>query len=226
MELEGRPDPSRVSSFQERIIEYWDKNGRHDLPWRDTRNPWKLLLSEFLLRKTTSKQATDVYNRISGLGPEDIIGLTEGELIEILAPLGMQKVKARQLKEVAERVSETGPRALENRQDLMTLPGVGRYIANTVLCFSRGDPEPALDTNMIRVLIRVFGVQSKRARARDDRAFWDFAETLVPEARPREYNWGVLDLAAQVCKHTKPLCTSCPLTDICVYYQNLQESGD
>ena len=128
---------------------------------------------------------------------------------------------AEQLKLIAEKVSSEGHEFLSSEELLISLLGVGRYIANTVLCFSIGIPKPALDTNMIRVLERVFSYESKRSRAREDRDFWSFAERMVPVNNPKEYNWGILDLASQVCKSNKPVCEDCPISDNCDYYRKV-----
>jgi A/G-specific adenine glycosylase len=78
---------------------------------------------------------------------------------------------------------------------------------------------------MIRVIQRVFGWQSERKRPREDRKLWAFAETLVPEGKCREFNWGVLDFGAFICTHRKPKCPECLLNEICDYYQAVRSNS-
>lgn len=209
----------KISIFQQIILDYWQSNGRHDLPWRATDNPWQLLLAEVLLRKTTSGQAEEVFQQIKTLTPEDIRAMDASELAGILKPLGIHEVRAQQLKDIAAGVADADPELLKSDEFLRSFQGIGRYISNSVRCCAFGHPAPALDTNMIRIIQRVFGWQSERKRAREDKKLWAFAETLVPENKCREFNWGVLDFGAFICTHHKPKCSECKLNDICNYYQ-------
>jgi A/G-specific adenine glycosylase len=207
--------------FQKRIIAYWQTDGRHHLAWRQTSDPWKLLVAEVLLRKTTSSQAEVVFKELSKFTAEDVAKMPINDLEKILHPLGMSKVKAEQLKEMAVKVRDADPEQMKSDEFLRSMRGVGRYISNSVRCIAFGIPAPALDTNMIRIIERVFGWYSERARAREDKKLWQFAETLVPENACREYNWGVLDFGAAICTFRNPKCGICSLQEICDYYQKL-----
>ena len=210
---------NKKTFFQHKITAYWLTDGRHHLPWRHTSDPWKLLTAEVLLRKTTSAQAEIVFNELSKLTAEDMANMSTADLEKILYPLGMSKVKAEQLKEMAVIVKEADPELLQSDEFLRSMRGVGRYISNSVRCIAFNIPAPALDTNMIRIIERVFGWHSKRTRAREDKKLWQFAETLVPEDACREYNWGVLDFGAAICTFRNPKCSNCILQEICDYYQ-------
>jgi len=203
--------------FQKALSAFWKNSGRKDLPWRHTQDPWKILLTEVLLRKTTSGQAVKVYAVVSALTPKQVVGTPESELQEILKPLGLYRVRATQLKKTAAEVLKQGENALRDPEFLESLPGIGSYIRNAVLCFAYGLPKPALDTNMLRVIQRVFDYKVERSRAREDKKLWEFAETLVPKKKSREYNWAVLDLAAAVCTARNPKCSECPLISICCF---------
>jgi A/G-specific adenine glycosylase len=207
-----------VTTFQEGILTFWDQYGRHDLSWRQTRDPWKLLVAEVLLRKTTSTQAARVYDTLSNFSPADFTRTKLAELESILTPLGIYKVRATQLKEIACAVEDVSNKECWSDEFLRSLPGVGRYISNVVRCCAFGRPVPALDANMIRIIQRVFNWVSRRKRPREDRDLWAFAETLVPEDKCREFNWGVLDLGALVCTHRRPKCTDCTIKSICDYH--------
>ena len=210
-------DKAKIGQFQKIILEYWQESGRKDLPWRNVTDPWQILIAEILLRKTTSRQAEAIYERLGKVPPQQVAGMNETDLEALLRPLGMYRVRARQLRLIAESVSQEGVGELQNPIFLHNLPGVGRYIRNAVLCVAFGYPKPALDTNMIRVIRRVFGLESKRSRPREDSELWEFAEALVPEKKCREFNWGVLDLATALCKPKNPKSPDCPLNEICNY---------
>lgn len=208
-------DSNKIKEFQSVILDYWNISGRKNLPWRLTSDPWCILLSEILLRKTTSRQVISIYETITNLSPRQIRDMSHDELESILRPMGMYRVRAKQIHSIATIVALQEREALKDFVFLENLPGVGRYAFNAVLCFAFNCPKPALDTNMIRVISRVFGVGSKRSRAREDNDLWCFAETLVPANKCREFNWGILDLASAICKPHNQQCSSCPLSDIC-----------
>ncbi|GAB4523348.1 MAG: hypothetical protein OHK0046_36930 [Anaerolineae bacterium] len=201
------------------MLLFWDKHGRKDLPWRQIDDPWLILLTEVMLRKTTSEQVSRIFNTMSKWRPDDILDMKIDELTQHLKPLGLSSVRAAQLKLIAAGFADVDITLYRSDEYLRSFPGIGRYIANSVRCCAFDEPVPALDTNMIRIIQRVFGWASKRARPREDKALWDFAETLVPQERPMAYNWGVLDFGAAVCTHRNPKCLMCPLNSICNFFQ-------
>lgn len=210
---------SKIKVFQHTMLHYWESIGRHDLPWRTTDDPWQILLAEILLRKTTSKQALSVFEQLKAVRPEVMRDMDSSELAEILKPLGIHEVRAQQIKDIAAGVAENDDESLLSDDFLRSFRGIGRYISNSVRCCAFGVDVPALDTNMIRVIQRVFGWQSERKRAREDKKLWAFAETLVPANKCREFNWSVLDFGALVCTHRNPKCTDCLLNQHCNYYR-------
>lgn len=217
-------DEAKIAVFQKLVIDFWQDCGRKNLPWRLTTDPWRILLAEILLRKTTSNQAIGVYEKLSAFSPEQITCMDLHQLENMLKPLGMHRVRAKQIQLVSSAVVNSGVDSLSDPDFLNQLPGIGKYIRNAVLCFAFGYPKPALDTNMIRVLRRVFGAASKRSRAREDPQLWLFAEAVVPHEHSREFNWGILDLAALVCKSRSPKCTECPLVEICTFYAEVKNA--
>jgi A/G-specific adenine glycosylase len=209
----------KIVKFQKMMLIYGEAHGRSDLPWRLTRDPWKLLLAEILLRKTTSRQAVEVYMHIQELTPSDIVRMPLAELEHLLQPIGLGRVRAAGLKDAAARLVDVPVERYRDDDFLRSLPGVGRYISNSVRCCAFDEPVPALDTNMIRIIQRVFGWVSKRSRPREDRELWAFAGTIVPITRAREFNWATLDFGAAVCTASYPKCGNCLLNDICTYFQ-------
>lgn len=216
----NKASADKISFFQSTLHEFWKREGRHYLSWRLTDDPWKLILAEVLLRKTTTQQAEVVFNELQNLKPHDIIKIRSSVLESILQPLGLNKIRANQLKIIALAISDATVEDLKSEGFLTSLSGVGRYISNMVRCCAFGFPLPGLDTNMIRILQRFFGWESKRSRAREDRDFWDFAESLVPFDNPKVYNWAVMDFGAFICTKRYPKCDQCPLNKKCLYFEN------
>jgi hypothetical protein len=106
-------------------------------------------------------------------------------------------------------------------EKLQLLPGVGQYISSSIRCFAFGKIVAVVDTNVIRILDRVFSIRSRAARPRDDRSLWQVAEALISARHPREYNWALLDLGATVCTKRSPSCPDCPLQGTCAFRSNV-----
>ena len=218
-------DVHKIKRFQEGVLKYWGASDRKNLPWRLTSDPWRILLAEILLRKTTAVQVARIYETIARLSFKQIREMRSDDLEALLLPMGMYRVRARQIHAIAEVLASKKRQAFKSPEFLQNLPGVGRYARNAVMCFAFNLPKPALDTNMIRLINRVCGIDSNRSRAHEDKHLWDFAETLVPKDKCREFNWGVLDLANAVCKPRSPQCFSCSLQDICDYWNSIDSNS-
>jgi len=206
----------KIKRFQRAMIEYYLIHGRQFL-WRRTSDPWGVLLSELLLRKTTAGQVEKIFPILANYTPCELAEEDVKKIESILKPLGIFRKRAGILKAVAQEICSRGGVPADEKE-LMKLPGVGRYVANAVLCISYGVPKPLLDRNMIRVIQRVFGVQSKKKRPHTDKELWRFAESLVPRFNCKEFNWGVLDFASGICTAKSPKCKQCPLRDVCTYF--------
>ena len=216
---------NRIRYFKEKTAAYYHECGRKDLTWRQTQDPWKILLAEVLLRKTTAVQVEKVYKKIKDISPEELRDFPFENLESLLKPLGINRERARLLKLIGEKVAESGRERLRDWNFLYSLPGIGRYAANMVLATAFDEPLPGLDRNMIRVLERVFSIESDKARPHTDRMLWEAAGTIVPKEDPKGFNWGILDLASELCRPSSPKCKRCPLKEICDWYHSQGESG-
>lgn len=206
-----------AKKFQTCIVSWYASSGRR-LPWRNTNKPFKILVAEFLLQKTDVERVKAVYEKFvhRWSSPQALSKARISSISKIIQPLGL-KYKASRLKLTAKAVVEKfGGEIPEAEDKLLELPGVGRYIASAVECFAFNKPKAVLDTNVIRILNRVFGIQSDKNRPRDDLRLWNLAQTLVPSNNAREYNCGLLDYGALICKSKEPLCGECVLHSICV----------
>jgi len=201
----------------------WRKKNNFDssFPWRNSRNKYKILLSEILLKKTTRVQVANEWSNIIRVIPT-IKALQKADrrmLVKVLTPLGMENVRAEHLKQLGEKISEEfNGRVPSSKKELLEMPGVGPYTANAVLCFAFKKDVSMVDVNILRVLQRVFSLKSKSSRMHQDKKIWEFAESLPPKGRGKDFNYGILDFAAKVCTARKPKCGTCVMKKICGYY--------
>lgn len=207
--------------FVIQLLEWFEKNNRNFLPWRQTRDPYRVLVAELMLQKTTVKQVEQIYPEFISKYP-DALSLSRTEVEEIrkiITPLGMEHKRAPLFKKLAQSiVSVHQGKTPSDQSTLMSFEGVGRYIANAVLCLAFDADVPMLDTNVIRVLMRVFDLKIQRSRARKDKAIWSFLESMIPEGKGRDLNLAILDHGAKVCLPRRPLCNVCPVNAVCIYF--------
>lgn len=208
------------NNFVDSILKWYDGH-KKKFGWRETKNPYKILISEILLHKTDSKKVEKVYpNFIEKFPTVYYLYQAESEEIDnLIKDIGLF-YRGQRLKKIAEQiVNQFKGNIPDNKENLISLYGVGEYISNAVLCFAFKKRVPIVDTNVIRVYKRVFNVKSQKSRPRTDKEIWDFAEKMLPMENYVEYNYALLDFASDVCKVKRPLCQICPIRDICDYYQ-------
>ena len=209
--------------FIERILDWRKDNNRDYLFWRKTKNPYHILVSEMMLQKTTVNQVQEVVPIFikSFPTPKDLSEADVDEIKKIITPLGMEHRRALRFKKWAEIVADRyDGRIPDTAEELVSFPGVGKYMANGVLCMAYGQDAPMLDTNAVRILERVFGVKSRKARPRTDDKLWDFLKDIIPFGRAREVNLAILDLGALVCTARNPRHSICPVIGLCDAYRN------
>ena len=216
-------DRTKAEELSRRIVEWYEAHGDRDLPWRRAKDGWSVLVATLMLRKTTVKQVVKVYGEFMRRypTPQSLLSASEGEVEELIMPLGLQHQKAKHLLELAKvLVQKFDGRVPCNEKELKELPGVGDYAASEVLLRVYGQAKPLLDRNMTRVVERVFGVRSAKKRPHKDQAMWSFAESLVPKdpELAEKFNFGVLDFARKICTAEKPHCGTCPIKDLCSYF--------
>jgi A/G-specific adenine glycosylase len=213
------PEAKRAE-FQRLLLCWWRYN-MSEFPWRRTSDPYRILIAEILLRKTSRAQAAMVYESLIQRwpSPSDLARASEDELRDCLLPLGMENTRAKLLVELGQAVVDRfGGEIPDNLDNLMTIPGVGPYTAGAVLCLAYRQDQPMVDTNTARIIQRVFGYPSPKARPRDDRILWRLAADLIPKGRARDYNLALIDLAGATCRARKPACPVCPVRKVCVYW--------
>jgi len=201
-------------SFTRKLLAWYKRNGR-DLPWRDTRNPYAILVSEIMLQQTQVSRVLEYYPRFMARFPtiDALARARPKAVMEQWEGLGYY-ARARNLHKLALEVTRRHDGTLpEKPEDLQTLPGVGRYTAGAVACFAYEKPVPAVDTNVRRVLGRVFWGEGRR-----EKDIWRIAENLVPKNGERawRFNQALMELGALVCTAKKPRCPECPVRNDCL----------
>ena len=210
-----------VSEIRRRVIS-WERENWVPYPWRVDRTPYKVLIAELLLKRTTRQAVAREFPRFIQRFPDfnTIYSAPTEEVEEAFRHLGLYKQRAQQLKQLAEIIIKRyGGRVPDRWEDLVALPGVGIYLAGAVLSFGYGRKAPVLDSNVVRLLSRLTGVKTHK---HEDylRALW----RLVPDGEHEYFNFGLIDLGALVCHYKSPRCGKCPLRDLCVEY--LEKTGN
>ncbi len=190
-------------------------------PWRNSPSKYEILLSEVLLKKTTRKQVASEWKNILGSYKnfDDLKKADLRSLKKVLKPLGLVHTRSKNLKDLSKKIlSDFDGKVPGTKKELMSIPGVGPYTANAVLCFAFQKDISMVDTNILRVLQRVFSLKTNSARPYLDKKIWEFAESLPPKGRGKDFNYGILDFAAEVCTAKNPKCRTCVMKKICDYY--------
>ena len=209
------PAPSRDHSFAARIETWYLQNGR-DLPWRHTHDAYLIWLSEIILQQTRVDQGRDYWHRFVTHYPtvEHLANAPEDEVMHLWQGLGYYS-RARNLHQAAKKAVADGhfPRCYD---ELLSLPGVGRYTAAAVASFAYGEPKAVLDGNVYRVLARHAGISTPIDTPAGAREFALLAEDRLDSKDSALYNQAIMDFGALVCKPSSPLCLECPVADTCV----------
>jgi A/G-specific adenine glycosylase len=216
--------PKTLTSFNfaHAVVSWQIQHGRHDLPWQNTQDPYRVWLSEIMLQQTQVSTVRDYFARFMQRFPTvaDLAAATQDEVLGLWSGLGYYS-RARNLHQAAQDiVALHGGAFPHSAQQLATLPGIGRSTAAAVasLCFA--EPVAILDGNVKRVLTRFLGFGADLSSSKNERELWQIAQTMLPtEDWPRtmpRYTQGVMDLGATVCTPKKPQCTQCPVADACV----------
>ena len=211
------------SSFADRVLQ-WGARNFSEFPWRLNRSPYEILIAELLLKRTTATAAARVYEDFLVRFPslQDVAWAPHEELVSALSDVGLQHQRARSMKHLASSLlSKHGGKIPSDLKGLLAVPGLGDYSATAILSFGYGIPAAVLDTNVERILIRVFEgtLPSRPSRI----ILRKVAENLLPKDRHRDYNYGLLDLGRVICKYSGPRCGECPFNSVCDFYNRTAE---
>jgi A/G-specific adenine glycosylase len=221
--------PANAQAFTRKLLRWWSRAAR-DLPWRQTRDPYRVLVSEFMLQQTQVSRVEEYYPRFLKRFPDlkSLASAPARAVREEWEGLGYY-ARARNLHELAKSVvgrSVAGDgvgRLPEDPKELIKLPGIGPYTAGAVASFAYERAVPAVDTNVARVIGRVFlgerltRQRLTRQRSTRQRLILSIAATLVPRNGKRawRFNQAVMELGALICVARKPRCPECPVRPVC-----------
>ena len=211
--------------FEKSILSWFKKNGKK-YPWRNEKDPYRILIAEIMLQRTRVNQVLPVYQEFIKKYP-DINSASKADVKQILTyvkKLGLFW-RSKLIKEmIAHLVKNTGGKIPPERKELLKIPGVGDYIADAMISFAFNGRRTIIDSNVVRLVSRFFGVEEK-GELRRNKKFINLCQELTEKtaaADVKRFNWGLIDLAAEVCKPF-PLCVKCPLSSSCIYYNQKKQ---
>jgi A/G-specific adenine glycosylase len=205
------------AEFASRLLAWFDQHGRHDLPWQQSRTPYRVWLSEVMLQQTQVATVIPYFQRFLAHFPTlpALAAASEDAVFAQWAGLGYYS-RARHLHRAARLCVEQHSGELPTtRPALQALPGIGRSTAAAILAQAHGQREAILDGNVKRVLARHLGIAEFPGLPAVERELWQAAEARLPSARLADYTQALMDLGATVCTRAKPRCTECPLRADC-----------
>lgn len=211
--------PNRGTVFVDRLLAWYEENGRHELPWRaDGASPFGVLVAEFMLQQTSAEQVLNVYEECVEKypTPESILETPQERLAEDIESLGLKK-RTRYFYETSEQLVENRDGTVPNsRSGLLELRGVGEYTAASVLAHGFEKDVVAVDTNVARILSRVFDLNRENEPAANEN--WVIAEVLLPPGRSSDYLHALIDFGAEVYTASNPNCEDCPANTVCEFH--------
>ncbi len=199
------------SDFRNRLLVWYDAHAR-DLPWRESRDPYRVWVSEIMLQQTRVAAVIEHYHEFLRRFPtvEKLAAAREASVLAAWSGLGYYR-RARMLHAAAKVVArERGGKFPVTAEDWKTLPGVGRYTAAAIASIAFGEAVAVVDGNVERVLQRIAGETISGEQ------IWQGAENLLARNRPGDFNQAMMELGATVCTPRAPACLTCPLVELCV----------
>lgn len=200
-------------------LSHWGKEHYRLFPWRDNRTPYSILIAEVLLKRTTASAVKNVFTEFMLTYPNvSILAKADCWALETnLRKLGYHKVRARILTEMAIFIIEKHNGEIPNcKEELLAIPHVGNYTANAILSFSFGEKSAIVDTNVERILRRVFLNHTPKGTSL--KPFQEIADTLAPKQGTDFHNYALLDLGGLICTSGLPRCNLCPINIVCDYF--------
>src|SRR5687768_8196593 len=216
------PAPAARQRFRRVLLNWYGRHGR-SLPWRETTDPYHVLVSEVMLQQTQVDRVLPKYHEWLGKYPsfESLARAPESEVTHTWYPLGYN-IRPKRLQAIArEAVANYGGELPSDEATLLSFKGIGAYTAGAIRSFAFGQRAAILDTNVARVLFRVFiGRGDPKAHAMR-KQLWALSEVLVPHKHVFDFNQGLMDFGATVCVARKPKCTACPMARMCRSFKKL-----
>jgi A/G-specific adenine glycosylase len=203
----------------------WYASEHRDLPWRSTHDPYAILVSEMMLQQTQVQRVLPKYEQFLTAFPTlaDLAAASTADVISAWVPLGYN-MRAVRLQSIARQVmNEFDGNIPDTIEELLKLKGIGRYTAGAIACFAYKKQVAMVDTNIHRVLHRIFlGMDLSKPRLTGDQRL-TFAEQVLPEGKAYDWNQALMDLGATICTSANPQCFRCPLQEACKTYAEMSQ---
>ncbi|MEX0662004.1 MAG: A/G-specific adenine glycosylase [Balneolaceae bacterium] len=202
----------------------WYQINKRKMPWRDITDPYKIWISEVMLQQTRVDTVIPYFNRFMEKYPtvDDLAESDQQSVLKVWEGLGYYS-RARNMHQAAKTVStEMNGKMPANYDGLIKLKGIGPYTAAAISSIAYSEKKAVVDGNVLRVLCRFFGIPDDIRSAGTKTQIQGFADDLIPESNPGDFNQAVMELGATVCKPSNPMCDECPLSVQCVAYNSAQ----
>jgi len=209
----------RLSDFAQKLLNWYAKN-RRDLPWRRTKDPYHILVSEIMLQQTQVERVKEYYLRWVEEFP-DITTLATAHEEKVLSQwegLGYY-ARAKNLHKACIQLNDEQREIPDSLEGLTALPGIGPYTAAAVLSIAFNKDEPLVDANVERLFARLYNVEHPVKSREAQNIFWEKAHDLLPSGQAGDFNQALMELGALVCLKKNPLCTTCPVSAGCKAYE-------
>jgi A/G-specific adenine glycosylase len=214
--------PDRDNTFSERMLAWFDRHGRKDLPWQQDITPYRVWVSEIMLQQTQVRTVIPYFERFMAAYPtvQTLAAASEDAVLHLWTGLGYYS-RARNLLKTARLVCAQHGGVFPDAVDaLADLPGIGRSTAGAIVAIAHRKPATILDGNVKRVLARFHAVEGFPGESAVLKTLWAHADAHTPAKRVADYTQAMMDLGATLCTRTKPACGACPLTDDCATRQS------
>ncbi|HQZ87353.1 MAG TPA: A/G-specific adenine glycosylase [Gammaproteobacteria bacterium] len=203
--------------LSQKILTWFDKHGRHDLPWQKNPTPYRVWISEIMLQQTQVTTVIDYFERFMKRFPtlSKLAHAPLDDVFELWSGLGYY-ARAKNLHKTAQIINTTHKGKFPTDYDaVLALPGIGRSTAGAILSISTQQCYPILDGNVKRVLARHFAVDGWNGNPITLEKLWQHSEKITPKNRVKDYTQAIMDLGATVCTRSRPKCTACPIARSC-----------
>ena len=208
-------NPRRRPAFRRALLT-WYRHTARDLPWRQTRDPYRIWLSEVMLQQTQVATVIRYYRRFVAAFPtvRDLAAAPRDQVLKLWEGLGYYS-RARHLHAAAQKVVQTRCRFPRDAPAWRELPGVGRYTAAAIASIAHNEPVAVVDGNVQRILARLCVIEADLAAASTQSALWALADEVLPPNAPGDFNQAMMELGARICRPRRPDCVVCPVTKWC-----------
>jgi len=211
---------NKNNTFSQKLLNWYASHGRHDLPWQQNRNLYRVWVSEIMLQQTQVATVIPYFERFMATFPNSrtLADASQDEVLHLWTGLGYY-ARARNLHKAAQIIRDDyNDQFPEEFDPVLALPGIGPSTAGAILAQALGQRHVILDGNVKRVLTRLYAIEGWPGKKSIENQLWELAAALTPEQQLTDYTQAIMDLGATACAR-KPNCPVCPVTDLCAAYE-------